>query len=96
MEKLVLRPKELTVQPEAPDAQRTFGYWLRTVEDFIDSLTEFRKDGDPEINKKRIIVSCSCNSDCRISFLIARTVESRFGRGKTLSSFLYCGSRAAQ
>ena len=58
MEKLVLRPKELSVQPEAPDAQRSFAYWLRTVEDFISTLAEFRKDGDPEINKKRIIVSC--------------------------------------
>jgi len=31
---------------------------LRTGEDFIDSLRELRRDGDPEVNRKRIIISC--------------------------------------
>jgi len=58
MEKLVLRPKELSVQPEAPEASRVFSFWLRTFEDFIASLRDYRKEGEPEINKKIIIISC--------------------------------------
>jgi len=58
MEKLVLRPKEWSVQPEAPEAPRIFNFWLRTVEDFIASLRVYRKEGEPEINKKRIVISC--------------------------------------
>jgi len=33
MERQLLRPKELSVEPEAPDAARVFAFWLRTVED---------------------------------------------------------------
>jgi len=33
MERQLLRPKELSVGPEAPDAARVFAFWLRTVED---------------------------------------------------------------
>jgi len=58
MEKLVLRPKELSVQPEAPEARHIFNFLLRTVEDFIASLRDYRKEGEPDINKKRIIISC--------------------------------------
>ena len=59
MEKLVLRPKELSVQSrKAPEAPRIFNFWLRTVEDFITSLRVYRKEGEPEINKKRIVISC--------------------------------------
>ena len=56
MEKLVLRPKELSVQPEAPEARHIFNFLLRTVEDFIASLRDYRKESEPEINKKRIII----------------------------------------
>jgi len=35
-----------------------FTFWLRTVEDFIESLSESRREGDPARNKKRIIISC--------------------------------------
>ena len=58
MEKVVRRPTELSVQPEAPEAPRIFNFWLRTVEDFIASLRDYRKEGEPEINNKRIIISC--------------------------------------
>ena len=47
-----------SVQPEAPEAPRIFNFWLRTVEDFIASLRDYRKEGEPETNKKRIIISC--------------------------------------
>ena len=50
--------KPLPLQPEAPEASRVFSLWLRTVEDFIASLRDDRKEGEPEINKKRIIISC--------------------------------------
>jgi len=52
MEKLVLRPKELSVQPEAPEAPRIVYFRLRTVEDFVASLSDYREEGEPEINKK--------------------------------------------
>jgi len=58
MDKQLLRPRELCVEPGAPDACRVFAFWLRTVEDFIDSLRELRRDGDPDINRKRIIINC--------------------------------------
>jgi len=47
MERPVLRPKELSVEPEALDAARVFAFWLRTVEDFLSSLLEFRAEEDP-------------------------------------------------
>jgi len=40
MDKHLLRSRELCVEPGAPDADRIFAFWLRTVEDFIDSLQE--------------------------------------------------------
>jgi len=52
-----LRPKELSIETTAPDACKTFTYWLRTVRDYIDYL-EGRVADDPAINKARIIVSC--------------------------------------
>ena len=58
MERQLLRPKELSVEPEAPDAARIFAFWLRTVEDFLSSLREFRAEDDPQVNAHRIIVSC--------------------------------------
>ena len=57
MDKQLFRPRELCVEPGAPDADRVFAFWLRTVEDFIDSLRELRRDGDPEV-RKRIIINC--------------------------------------
>jgi len=58
MDKQLLRPRELCVEPGAPDAGRIFAFWLRTVEDFIHSLRELRRVGDPEVNRKRIIINC--------------------------------------
>jgi len=58
MERQLLRPKELSVEPEAPDAARVFAFWLRTVEDFLSSLREFRAEEDPQVNAQRIIVGC--------------------------------------
>jgi len=59
MDKQLLRPRELCVEPGAPDAGRAFAFWLRTAEDFIDSLRELRRDGDPEVNRKRIFLLVS-------------------------------------
>jgi len=58
MDKQLLRPRELCVEPGAPDAGRVCAFWLRAVEDFIVSLRESRRDGDPEVNRKRIIINC--------------------------------------
>ena len=49
-----MRPKELSVEPEAQDAARVFAFWLRTVEDFLSSLREFRAEDDPQVNAQRI------------------------------------------
>ena len=54
MERQLLRPKELSVEPETPDAAQVFAFWLRTVEDFLSSLREFQ---DPQVNAQGI-VSC--------------------------------------
>ena len=58
MDKQLLRPRELCVELGAPDAGCIFAFWLRAVEDFIDSLRELRRDGDPEVNRKHIIINC--------------------------------------
>jgi len=58
MDKQLLHPQELCVKPRAPDAGHVFAFWLRTVEDFIDSVRELRRDGNPEVNRKRIIINC--------------------------------------
>lgn len=58
MEKHLLRPQQLSLDPEAADAERVFTFWLRTVQDFIEGLGEIRRDGDPAVNSKRIIIGC--------------------------------------
>jgi len=55
---VTLRPFELHIEPEQPDAASMFNFWLRTDEDFISTVKELRKDDDPEVNKKRIIINC--------------------------------------
>ena len=55
MDKKLLRPRELCVEPGASDAGHVFAFYLRTVEDFIDSLWEVCRDGDPEVNRKRSV-----------------------------------------
>ena len=57
IKKLTL-PKELSVETTAPDASKTFTYWLRTVNDYIDYLGEGRAEDAPAINRVRIIISC--------------------------------------
>jgi len=55
--RVLLRPKELSIETTVPDACKTFTYWLRTVRDYIDYLEGLASD-DPAINKAIIIVSC--------------------------------------
>jgi len=57
MDKQLLRPRELHIEPE-PDAASVFNFWLRAVEDFIPTLQEFRRANDPVVSKKRIIINC--------------------------------------
>jgi len=52
------RPKELSVETTAPDASKTFTYWLRTVNDYIDYLGEGRAEDAPAIHRERILISC--------------------------------------
>ena len=58
MDKQLLRPRELRIEPEPPDAAGLFNFWLRIVEDFISTLQELQRDNDPVVNKKRIIINC--------------------------------------
>ena len=58
MDKQQLGPRELCVEAGALDAGGRFAFWLRTVQDFIDSLRKLRRDGDSEVNKKQIIINC--------------------------------------
>jgi len=58
MERQLLRPKELSVEPEAPDVAQVLEFWLCTVEDFLSSLREFHAEEDPQVNAQRIIVTC--------------------------------------
>jgi len=58
MDKQLLRPRELHIEPQQPDAASVFNVWLRTVEDFISTLQELRRDDDPEVNKKGVMINC--------------------------------------
>jgi len=58
MDKHLLRPHKLRIEPGQPDAAGVFNFWLRTVEDFISTLQELRRDDDPAVNKRRIIINC--------------------------------------
>ena len=51
----VPKPKDLTADPNSSDAPRVFRYWLRTVEDYIATLNEIRRERAPEVSKTRII-----------------------------------------
>jgi len=58
MDKHVPKPKDLLADPNLPEAVSTFKYWLKTVKDYVDTLTELRREDDPQINKARIVRSC--------------------------------------
>jgi len=58
MDKQLLCPRGLHIEPEHPDAASVFNFWLRTVEDFISALQEFQRDDDRVVNQKRIIINC--------------------------------------
>jgi len=47
MDKQLLRPLGLHIEPEQLDTASVFDFWLRTVEDFITTLQELRRDDDP-------------------------------------------------
>ena len=55
MERQLPRPKDLAVDPNVAEAPRTFKYWLQT--NYIATLSELRRENDPEINKARIVRS---------------------------------------
>ena len=56
MDKQLLCPRLLHIEPAQPDAASMFDFWLRTVENFISTLQELRRDDD-RVAKKRIIIS---------------------------------------
>ena len=64
MDKLLLRPRELCIDPGLPDAASMFSFWFRTVDDFISTLQELRIDDDPVVNKKLIIINCLSPAVC--------------------------------
>jgi len=58
MDKRLLRPRKLRIEPGQPDTASVFNFWLRTVENFMSTLQELRRDDDPAVNKRRIIINC--------------------------------------
>jgi len=50
MDKHAPKPKDLA-DPNSPKAVRTFKYWLKTFEDYSDTLTELRREADPQLIK---------------------------------------------
>jgi len=58
MDKQLLCPRVLHIEPEQSDAASMFNFWLRTVKEFISTLQELRRDDDPAVNQKRIIMNC--------------------------------------
>lgn len=88
MDKQFPRPKDLSIEPEAPNASRHFNFWLRTVKDFIDQMNE---NGGSEVSaatKKRIIISClspevySYVEDAETYENVITTLERMYVKGK--------------
>jgi len=58
MERHVPRPKDLTTDPNSAEASKTFKDWYQTIQDYLATLQELRRETDPQINKARIVRSC--------------------------------------
>ena len=55
MDKL-LRPKDLEVDPNAANTEKVFKFWLRTVEDFIETLVETHPEqARANFNRRRVL-----------------------------------------
>ena len=52
------RPKDLRAGPNSAEAARTSKYWYQTVQEYLATLSELRREGDQQLNKIRIVRSC--------------------------------------
>ena len=98
MERQLLKPYELSVNQNDPNSERIFKFWLRTVQDFIEGLTEIRED-QPAINCKSIVIRCLFAEafpfvkDCDTYEKIVATLRNIFFCGGSKHSRNLCPAR---
>ena len=52
-----MKPERLSVNPNRQDAAKQWKHWARTFDNHLESLEQERRDGDPAINKLRILTN---------------------------------------
>ena len=52
----VVKPDRLSLDPESPQACTQWKYWIKTLENYFEALTEIRGEG-PAASKLRILIS---------------------------------------
>ena len=52
-----MKPERLSVDPNSQDAAKQWKHWARTFDNYLESLEQERRDGDPAINKLRILTN---------------------------------------
>ena len=50
-----MKPERLRVDHNSQDAAKQWKHWARTFDNYLESLEQERRDGDPAINKLRIL-----------------------------------------
>ena len=58
-----MKPERLNVHSNSPDAAKQWKHWTRTFENFLESLEQERRVGDPALNNLRILRK---SVDCKI------------------------------
>ena len=52
-----MKPERLSEDPNNQDAAKQWKHWARTFHNYLESLEQERRDGDPAINKLRILTN---------------------------------------
>ena len=52
-----MKPERLSVDPNSQNAAKQWKHWARIFDNYLESLEQQRRDGDPAINKLRILTN---------------------------------------
>ena len=56
MERLT-KPERLSVDPNNPEGAKQWKHWVRTFENYIESVEQAKPEGDPPVNKLRLLIN---------------------------------------
>ena len=75
----ILKPKELSALPNEAGATEIYIHWLATLEGFIESIEGRREEGQPPLNKRRILINCV---SAKVYVFIADALTYELAKGK--------------